>query len=142
MLAVFSRWALLLLLLAVRAVRPTARREVAEAAEAQRRERPRWRWRPWEEAVVGCCRLHLLERRELLAVRVRLASGIGGRTAVRARATATTMRASAFGHATMFVMGCVLAIVTPESTGVISRCSCGSRGRTDQEVARKRHASP
>jgi hypothetical protein len=44
-----------------------------------------------------------------VSVRVWLASLIGGRTAVRARATATTVRASAFGHATMFVMGCLLA---------------------------------
>jgi len=44
-------------------------------------------------------------------VRVRLAVGLSARTVVRARATAaTTMRASAFGHATMFVMGCVLAL--------------------------------
>jgi hypothetical protein len=47
---------------------------------------------------------------DVWGVRVRLASGISGRTAVRARATATTVRASAFGHATMFVMGCVLAV--------------------------------
>lgn len=45
-----------------------------------------------------------------IEVRIRLASGISGRTAVRARATATTMRASAFGHATMFIMGCLLAM--------------------------------
>jgi hypothetical protein len=43
-------------------------------------------------------------------VRVRLASVFGGRTAVRARPTAATMRASAFGHATMFVMGYLLAV--------------------------------
>jgi hypothetical protein len=71
-----------------------------------------------------------------VAVRVRLAIGLGGRTVVRARATAaTTMRASAFGHATMFVMGCVLALSRQLKAGVFSRCSCGSRGRT------KAHAS-
>ena len=43
-------------------------------------------------------------------VRVRLAGVFGGSTAVRARPAAATMRASAFGHATMFVMGCVLAL--------------------------------
>jgi hypothetical protein len=50
-------------------------------------------------------------------VRVRLASVIGGRTAVRARPTAATMRASTFGHATMFVMGYLLA-VAPASAGL------------------------
>ena len=72
-----------------------------------------------------------------VAVWVRLAVGLCGRTIVRARATAaTTMRASAFGHATMFVMGFVLALSRQLNAGVFSRCSCGSRGRT------KAHASP
>jgi hypothetical protein len=43
-------------------------------------------------------------------VRVWLASRFGGRTAVRARPAAATLRASAFGHAAVFVMGCVLTM--------------------------------
>jgi hypothetical protein len=71
-----------------------------------------------------------------VAVRVRFAVGFSRRTAVRARATATTtMRASAFGHATMFVMGCLLAL-SRRHLPACSRCSCGSRGRTYA------HASP
>jgi len=52
-------------------------------------------------------------------VRVRLASVFGGLRAVRARPTAATMRASTFGHATMFVMGYLLA-VAPVSTGLLA----------------------
>ena len=69
-------------------------------------------------------------------VRVRLAGRISGRSAVRARAPATTVRASAFGHATLFVMGYVLAT----SHQHLLECSRGAP--VDQEVARKRHASP
>jgi len=52
-------------------------------------------------------------------VRVRLASVFGGLRAVRARPTAATMRASTFGHATMFVMGFLLA-VAPVSAGLLA----------------------
>jgi len=64
-------------------------------------------------AVIGRCLGGPVE------VRVRLASVIGGRAAVRARPTAATMRASTFGHATMFVMGYLLA-VAPVSAGLLA----------------------
>jgi hypothetical protein len=64
-------------------------------------------------AVIGRCLGAPVE------VRVRLASVIGGRAAVRARPTAATMRASTFGHATMFVMGYLLA-VAPVSAGLLA----------------------
>ena len=64
-------------------------------------------------AVIGRC------LRGTVEVRIRLASVFGGRIAVRARPTAATMRASTFGHATMFVMGYLLA-VAPVSAGLLA----------------------
>ena len=69
------------------------------------------------------------------AVRVRLAL-FGGIATIRARPSAATVRASAFGHATMFVMG----VFTRDNTAGLPARRRGapveSRDRT------KRHASP
>jgi len=66
-----------------------------------------------------------------VAIRIGVADGIGWRLIVRTRATATTVRASAFGHATMFVMGCLRAM----SRRYRPVWHCGAP--VDQEVARK-----
>jgi hypothetical protein len=66
-------------------------------------------------------------------VRVRLACVIGGRTAVRARPSAATMRASTFGHAAVFVMGCELTTarrltpVLPRGAPVVNRSHVTAR---------------
>jgi hypothetical protein len=66
-------------------------------------------------------------------VRVRLACVISGRTAVRARPAAATLRASTFGHATVFVMGCVLttahrlAPMLPRGAPVVDRSHVTAR---------------
>jgi len=65
----------------------------------------RW-WGAFTVVVVARVRWSVWAR---VAVRVRLAR-LGGIATIRARPTAATVRASAFGHATLFVMGCLLAL--------------------------------
>jgi len=59
-------------------------------------------------ACVGWC----VGPRVAVGVRVAL---FGGGATIRARPSAATVRASAFGHATMFVMGCLLATIRRDS---------------------------
>jgi hypothetical protein len=96
-----------------------------------------WRWRRrWcrgrflsggdapsrRRSVVGFAAIVRSFRRPV-EVRVWLASGFGGRTAGRARPSAATLRASAFGHAAVFVMGCVLTMALGQRVRAASRCS-------------------
>jgi hypothetical protein len=113
--AVFAMLARAMLLLAIFSLRPLL---LVDSRLAGRfRDRRRRRWCSW--GVLS--RDGGYRRRRIVCVvasrggsvwcvRVRLASRISGRTAVRARATATTVGTSAFGHATMFVMGVVFAV--------------------------------
>jgi hypothetical protein len=73
-----------------------------------------------------------------IEVRVRLAR-VCRRAAVRARPTAATMRASTFGHATMFVMGCLRARA-PVSAGLPSGAPVSQAVARNGSRAREGHS--